>query len=318
MQPNAEPLIAAIADFLGDRDLLTLEDIRDALAVEFERAGPDALVTLNSRLATAGSDWDYYPADPLAKRVHHLLADRLLEPGSRLEGVQHLPGLNGRPVVIFANHLSYADANLLEVLLHRAGGSALADRLTTIAGPKVYSSRKRRFSSLCFGTIKTPQSSALSSEEATMDSRSVARAARRSIQIAHDRVARGDALLVFGEGTRSRTRGMQPMLGGVARYLEGPEAIVLPIGITGTEALFPIGEETLHPVQVVIRVGRPIDAAVLRARSLGDRRRLMDAVGLAIARLLPPEYRGVYGVASDALASARDLLDGEPDAARSS
>ena len=266
-----DPLIAAITTFLSGQDARTLAAIRVALERELNAAGPDALVRLGERLANDGADWDFYPADPLARRIHHVLADRLLEPDSALFGAEHLAAVTGKPVVIFANHLSYSDANLLEVLLHRAGGAALVDRLTVVAGPKVYSSLKRRFSSLCFGTIKTPQSSGLSTEDAVMNARDVARAARRSIDIAHERLRLGDALLVFAEGTRSRTSGLQQMLTGVTRYLDCPGTCVLPVGITGTEALFPIGDDTLHPVKAVTRVGRPIPASALRERTGRDR-----------------------------------------------
>ena len=88
-----------------------------------------------------------------------------------------------------------------------------------------------------------------------MNPREVARAARRSIEIANDRLRRGETLLVFAEGARSRTRGMQQMLAGVSRYLDEPDTWVLPMGITGTEQLFPIGEDTIHPVPSVVRAG---------------------------------------------------------------
>jgi 1-acyl-sn-glycerol-3-phosphate acyltransferase len=172
----------------------------------------------------------------------------------------------------------------------------------------VYSSLERRFSSLCFGTIKTPQSRALSTEDAVMNVREVARAARLSIDIAHERLRLAEALLIFAEGTRSRTRGMQPLLVSVTRYLDGPGAWVLPVGIVGTEALFPIGEDTLHPVRAVSRVGRPIPATVLRDRADGNRRLMMDGVGLAIAQLLPAEYRGAYSDDAADLGDARRLM----------
>ena len=194
------------------------------------------------------------------------------------------------------------------MLLQQAGGDSLANRLTVIAGPKVYSSLKRRFSSLCFGTIKTPQSSAVSSEDALMTARDVARAARQSIDTALVRLREGDALLVFAEGTRSRTAELQPLLVGVTRYIEADDPWILPFGIVGTEALFPIGEETLHPVRVVARLGQPIESRVLREQAGDDRRLMMDVVGLAIAGLLPPEYRGAYHADVPGLDEARRIL----------
>jgi 1-acyl-sn-glycerol-3-phosphate acyltransferase len=309
---NIEPrngrnaLIAAITRFLSDRDAETLDAIRESLAREIDEAGPDALKSLARRLAAAGADWTYYPRDPLTRRIHQVLANRILESDSTLYGIEHAAAVAGKPVVIFANHLSYSDANLLEILLQRAGGAELSDRLTVIAGPKVYSSRTRRFSSLCFGTIKTPQSSARSSENAVMNAREVARAARRCIDIAHERLRMGEALLVFAEGARSRTRGMQEMLPGASRYLEGPDTWVLPIGIIGTEALFPIGEDTLHTVRIVARAGPAMESRLLLERADGNRRLMMDAIGLAIAELLPLHYRGVYGDATN-LDEARRL-----------
>jgi 1-acyl-sn-glycerol-3-phosphate acyltransferase len=308
MAVGRDALIGAITAFLALQDPLTQDEVRESLEREIDGAGPDALARLSERLDTAGADWSYSPGDPLTRRIHHVLADKLLKSDSALLGVEHAAALAGQPVVIFANHLSYSDANLLEIMLQRSGGAELADRLTVIAGPKVYSSLKRRFSSLCFGTIKTPQNSTRSSEDAVMNPREVARAARLSIDIAHERLARGEALLVFAEGTRSRSRGMQPLLAGASRYLDGPGTWILPVGIIGTEALFPVGGEALNPVRIETRVGRPIPASVLQAQTGGDRRLMMDVIGLAIAALLPVGYRGAYGDETTGLESARGLL----------
>jgi 1-acyl-sn-glycerol-3-phosphate acyltransferase len=114
-------------------------------------------------------------------------------------------------------------------------------------------------------------------------------------------------LLVFAEGTRSRTYGLQPMLAGATRYLDVPDAWVLPVGITGTEALFPVGGETLHSVKTVARFGAPIKASALREKAKDDRRIMMDAIGVAIAELLPPEFHGVYEHGAPDLGEARRL-----------
>jgi hypothetical protein len=55
-----------------------------------------------------------------------------------------------------------------------------------------------------------------------MSARDLARAARRVIDLAHARLRAGDAILVFGEGRRSRTASMRPLLTGVARYVDAP------------------------------------------------------------------------------------------------
>lgn len=295
-------LVSAILAFLPSQDLLTLNDIRLALEGEIDRAGPDALVALRTRL-TAEDGWGYYERDPVAQGIHRLLANRFLAPGSDLGHAHHLASVAGVPVVMVANHLSYADANAIEVLLHSRGGAEVANRLTACAGPKVYSDRQRRFSSLCFGTIKVPQSAEVSSEEAVMSPREVAQAARRAIEVAHARLDAGDALLIFGEGRRSRTAALQPMLAGVARYLERADTWILPVGLTGTEALFPVEVATVRPARVTVVVGAPIRVDSLTAETRGDRRLLMDTVGLAISALLPESYRGIYQSASYSEAS---------------
>jgi hypothetical protein len=101
------------------------------------------------------------------------------------------------------------------------------------------------------------------------------------------------------------------MLPSVTRYLEVRGAWVLPAGIVGSDAMFPIGDDALHPVRIEARLGRPMQASVLQQRAGGDRRLTMDCMGLAIAELLPPEYRGAYGENSGgSLEEARAVLRG--------
>jgi 1-acyl-sn-glycerol-3-phosphate acyltransferase len=288
-----EPLVEAIVRFLAHQHAVHSREIRASVEQAIDEAGPGAIDSLSARLAAAGADWSYYPRDPLARRIHHALAPRVLR-GPVVSGIEHLDAVSGKPVVLFANHVSYSDANVLDVVLQNAGAAQLADRLTVVAGPKVYSSITRRFSSLCFGTIKVPQSTERSSEEAVMNARDVARAARRSLEIAHERLRLGEALLVFPEGTRSRSGQMQRFLPGTARYLAAADTRVLPVAMTGTEKLFPIDAGELHPVFITVTFGRPIHADALRDETRGDRRQMMDAIGVAVAQLLPHEYRGVY------------------------
>ena len=289
-----EPLVETIVRFLTHERVADARDIRDCVERAIDESGPGAIDTLSARLLRAGTDWAYYPHDPLARRIHHALAPRVLQPEPVVHGADNLEAMTDTRVVMFANHLSYSDANVVEVVLRKAGACALADRLTAIAGPKVYSNVTRRFSSLCFGTVKVPQSSERSSEDAVMNPRDLARAARRAIEIAHERLSAGEALLIFAEGSRSRTGQMQQFLPGTARYLELPGTWVLPLGISGTEKLFPIDGAALRPMPIEMNIGRPMLASDLQDRFGRDRRLTMDCIGHAVAELLPAAYRGVY------------------------
>jgi 1-acyl-sn-glycerol-3-phosphate acyltransferase len=299
----AEQLIA----FAGDNPPEAVERLRAELKQVLDAGGRAGIARLFKRLATTGSDWTYYASDPLARKIHSVLGDVVLGAESALEGSEQLERVRGRPAVFLANHLSYADANALQALLDRSGYTDIGDRLTVIVGPKVFSDPMRRFSSLCFGSVKMPQSSDLASEEAVMNPKDVARVALDAFKVVDERRRAGDILMVFVEGTRSRTARMQRALAAVARYIEDESTLLVPIGLSGSEKLLPVGEERVHRAKVVVRIGKPVGAGALLEGAGRKRQLMMDAVGCAIAALLPPEYRGVYGEQAPKLAEARRL-----------
>jgi 1-acyl-sn-glycerol-3-phosphate acyltransferase len=211
-----------------------------------------------------------------------------------VEGGEHLRAVADRSLVLLPNHLSYADANLIEVLLHRAGFDDVCARLCVVAGPKVYAEPWRRFASLCFGTIKTAQSSQVASGEAVMRPREVARIARETISLAFERLSAGDSLLLFGEGTRSRDGTLQPLLPAVARYCERPDLVLVPCGIVGTETFLGFADVRPQTTRAVLRIGAPVLASDLVARCERNRGEIVERIGRMIAATLPQQYRGAY------------------------
>ena len=85
-----------------------------------------------------------------------------------------------------------------------------------------------------------------------MNAREVAMAARHFIRAAEERLRQGDALLVFPEGTRSRSGAMQRFLPGVSRYFESPDLWYCRLGISGTEHMFGIGEQKLGSAKITM------------------------------------------------------------------
>jgi 1-acyl-sn-glycerol-3-phosphate acyltransferase len=247
-----------------------------------------------ARMRDTGSTWGYHPPDPFVRGLSRHVMGSVLGEGSGLDSGAGLEVCRGQRVILLANHLSYVDVNVFDCLCAQQGYADVMDRLATVVGPKVYTQPIRRLASLCFGTIKTPQSSALASEEAVMPAREVARIVRSTLEVARQRVEGGDHLMIFPEGSRSRTGGMERLLAAVARYLAIPGAYVLPWAHTGCERLVPLTEDHVYPSQVRVRIGAPIAVDRLLARCQDDRALIMDSIGFAIADLLPEGYRGVY------------------------
>ena len=109
----------------------------------------------------------------------------------------------------------------------------------------------------------------------------------------------GQILFVFPEGTRSPDGSLQAARDGIAVLALRTGAPIVPIGISGSNRVWPKGQKIPHPGgHVTIRVGEPfLPADLLPAGT--DRRTAKGLVTTMImeriAALLPPSQRGVYG-----------------------
>jgi 1-acyl-sn-glycerol-3-phosphate acyltransferase len=308
-------LTRSVIDLLGPRSLEDTRALQERMGAAFDGATEADFQRLLSRIETTGDAWGYHPPDPIARQMSRAILQVLFAHGSALHEAANLEAARKEPVIFLANHLSFADANDLEYLMAESGYGDVAERLTALAGPKVYTRPLPRFASLCFGTLKTPQSQSRATDEARMSRKDVARIAADVIRAARIRQEEGDHLLIFVEGTRSRTGSMQRGLAAVSRYLTRPARLVIPIGIWGSEHLIPLGAEGMHSARVEARVGTAIRIEELFDRCEGRRPLAIDTIGFRIAELLPPDYRGSYGESQGELYRAHEIaleLGGSP------
>lgn len=237
-------------------------------------------------LVRLGTEQQVYEADPdcreLARRWSR---DVILD--SEVDGIEHLrEAMAAGPVVVISNHLAYFDSTAIDAMLVWQGEVELADRLVSAAGPKVYQTLFRRVASACLNTLPVPQSTTFSHTE-QLSPRELARRAVMSVKLGQQAVSDGKALLIYAEGSRSRSGHMGPFLKGVRRYLEIADPLyVVPAALCGTHRLMPVGEERMHPMHASLRFGAPI----VIGEGLSAREAL-TAAHEAIAALLPDEHK---------------------------
>jgi len=114
-----------------------------------------------------------------------------------------------------------------------------------------------------------------------------------ALQQAVDLLKEGLVLGMFPEGGRSSKAQLLRGQPGVAVIALRSSALILPVGIVGTEKLKGMG--WLKRPKVTMKFGEPFKLRAAEGRlSKSQLRQLTDSVMERIAALLPPEYRGDY------------------------
>ena len=121
-------------------------------------------------------------------------------------------------------------------------------------------------------------------------------AALGSLDTALEVLRRGEAFGIYPEGTRSRDGRLYRGRTGVAHLALTAGVPVVPVGLTGTEKLQPVGSSLPRIVRVEVVFGEPIEVAGrFDGMPPGKARRILtDEIMTAIQALSGQEPAGVY------------------------
>jgi 1-acyl-sn-glycerol-3-phosphate acyltransferase len=260
---------------------------RSSKAVEMalERFDDAQLQGSLNRLLSVGNEYRLYRADPLATALTRSFMEVLSE-GSVLTGLDSLRKARDEgPVLLISNHLAYCDTQLKDTLLASADAEDIASSMIVVAGPKVYDTAFRRMASLGLSTLKTAQSSVISYNDAELSPREVASIALETVHVAHERMKGGDLVLLYGEGSRSRSRQLQPFIKAIRKYASMPGCLIVPMAISGSQEMMPLNQTQMYATPVELKIGEPV-----RVDQVGR----SEAIVLAwkqIASMLPQVHR---------------------------
>ncbi len=210
------------------------------------------------------------PYASLPYRVLQRLAWLLIRLLTRIDvaGVEHVP-LTG-PLVVAPNHLFILDPVFMLAVLPR--------RMTVFAADKWRGTLGGWLMSLLGNAIYVARGEA--------DRKALGRAAVV--------LQRGGGLGVAPEGTRSRVRSLLPGKNGTVYLASRTGAVILPVAIWGQETML---RDWLHfrrpSIHIRIAPAMQLPPEARQART-AELQTYTDELMLTIARMLPPQYRGVY------------------------
>jgi 1-acyl-sn-glycerol-3-phosphate acyltransferase len=123
-----------------------------------------------------------------------------------------------------------------------------------------------------------------------------ASADRESLRLSEEVLKRGQALVLFPEGTRKEGTAVEPLHDGAAFIAARTGAKIVPVGIAGSERAMPVGAKLPRLAKIQIVVGTPIEPPVSEGRvsrsqineKTEELRRELEAVYAEARRRLGP------------------------------
>jgi 1-acyl-sn-glycerol-3-phosphate acyltransferase len=226
----------------------------------------------------------------------------------KLEGAENfakvIPYLTTTGVTIVENHLSLFDATVTSLLLEREPAFyEYARKMFFVTGRLVFTSDFTRVAGRAFRTMLVASPRDMADNESIR--RELTRLNLRSYKEVKERQKKGEPLVIYPEGTRSRNNTMLPFHGPLYSYLDG--TVVLPVAVEGPEKILHADSFMFGFTEGTMRLGEPVYVGASTDAPAGIRnleierfpketrkQDVMDYFGRAVADMLPKAMRGHY------------------------
>ena len=206
--------------------------------------------------------WFYYVFRLVIRMLLHLLTRW------QVKGKENVPRQG--PLLIVANHINLVDPVLIAASLSR--------KPAFMAKEQLFRSPFPGFFIRSFGAFPVRRR----------------RIDRKALHQASQALAKGQALVMFPEGRRSQNSQLQPAFLGAALIASRSGALILPVGITGSEKIKGAAWLLRRP-RIMVNIGHPFSPPPGNSRLAKEGlAELTNSIMSHIAELLPPEYRGNY------------------------
>ncbi|CAB4596124.1 MAG: 1-acyl-sn-glycerol-3-phosphate acyltransferase [Actinobacteria bacterium] len=191
-------------------------------------------------------------------------------------GRRNMPASGG--VILASNHLSFFDSVILSLLARRPVSFLAKAEYFTGKGIKGWLSR------VFFESI-----------DAIPVHRDSASAAQDALDAGLERLVDGEAFAMYPEGTRSLDGRLYRGKTGVAWLALTANVPVVPVALTGTDKIQPVGSRGIRLAKLRVEFGQPMNLSSYGAASSGKaRREATDAIMDEIAAMSGQELAGIY------------------------
>lgn len=214
-----------------------------------------------------------------------------------------IPFLQTTGVTIVSNHLSHFDSAVLYALLYSEEEfRSIAENIFFIAGRLVYLSNFSNLAVRMFHTTLVASPKDMAENESLK--KELTRLNLKSYKESKARQKNGQILVLFPEGTRSRTGELGLFHSSVFNYLEG--TVVLPISLIGPDHILNSNSFTFGLTEGKMILNKPVYIGSeknytgidmidpITISSENRKQSIMDTIAKRIASGLPDSMKGLY------------------------